>query len=134
VVATAAAGGPLGEVVAGGAVAMVPAGLAAAAAGTISVVQGAPAAGPVGNLVLVPEIAGLRMALPIVVPPGVATLGVLPVLAARHHRASAAATIGGLAPLVLVMVIVVVAWVRWRDGIHRWFRGLLRSMDSPPVR
>jgi hypothetical protein len=85
--------------------------------------------------VLAPEIAGLRAAIPVILPPLIATLGVLPILAApRHGKPGAAAAIGVLVPLVLMAVVAVVAWVRWREAIHQWFHDAMRDAKTPPVR
>ncbi len=125
--ATAAAvSGGDSTTVAVGAVLVVPAAAAALAGAAVSVVQGAP--GLVGSytIALPPEAVGLVAAFRIGLPPILATLGVLPVLAARHPGPTGALPrVEGSAIGVLVVVAVVAAWVRWRDPIHAYIKGVM---------
>ena len=72
----------------------------------------------VGNLM--PELTGLRALIRELVPPVLATAGLLPVLAARavaahHHSATAAAA--NVAVLLLIIPVGVGAWVHTRGQV-----------------
>lgn len=102
----------------------VPAGGCGLAGAAISVIQGAPPLFSNAGSLMPPEIAGARAVIRLVWPPVVATVGVLPVLAARHLPAgrSAAEVVGGLAVPVLVLVGAVGLWIRHQNAVHEWLR------------
>lgn len=101
-----------------------PAGWAALAGAAISVIQGPPPLFSATGSLMPPEIAGVRAVVRLVWPPLVATVGVLPVLAARHLAAgrSPAAQVGGPAVLVLVLLVAVGLWIRHQEALHEWVR------------
>ncbi len=113
--------GPAAEA---GLVDAVPAGWCALAGAAISVIQGPPPLFSDAGSLMPPEIAGARAVIRLVWPPAVATVGVLPVLAARHLAAgrSPAGVVGGLAIAVLVLVGAVGLWIRHQEAVHEWFR------------
>ena len=112
-----------------GAVMAVPAALGAVAAGLMSTVQGPPSVFNSSDTLMPPEMAGIRNLLRTVIPPAVAMIGVLPVLAGRHpHRGLGhlAATTAVL-PEVLFAGVVALGWVRYHDRLTGWWR---QSMEE----
>jgi hypothetical protein len=65
-------------------------------------------------------------------PPLVATVGALPLLMGRHPHAgqAPAALVAALEPLVLILLVLVVVWLRYRDPIHAWFRTAMREASE----
>jgi len=108
-----------------GAVLVIPAGLAATAGATISVVQGAPSTFSSTDVMLPPEAAGARAVGRILIPPLVAIAGVAPLFGGRSPPAGGnalSATISFEFPLLMLVALVGV-WLRYRDRI----RGSLAS-------
>lgn len=133
--AAAVAAAPFGASVPVGpaAVAGIMTGLLAACGAVISVVQGAP--DPVDTLSMVtPEIAGTRTVYRTSLPPAMAILGTLPLLAARASERGAGnpppmAAAVNIAILLSVVVILVGGWVRFRDQIHKWMAEASEQMS-----
>jgi hypothetical protein len=95
----------------------------------MSTVQGPPAVFNSSDTLMPPEMAGIRNLLRTVIPPAVAMIGVLPVLAGRHpHRGLGhlAATTAVL-PEVLFAGVVALGWVRYHDRLTGWWR---QSMEE----
>lgn len=115
-----------------GAVLVVPAALAATAAATISVVQGAPNTFSSTDVMLPPEAAGARAIGRILLPPAVATAGVAPILGGRSPAAHASALQGviGLELPLLILVIVVGLWLRYRDNIRASFSSAMEDATA----
>jgi hypothetical protein len=117
----------------------IPCALAGLAGATISVMQGAPSAFSSTDSLLPPEAAGARAVFRIVWPPLVASVALLPLLAGRHVKAgsgSPAAAVASLEPPVLILLVLVGAWVRYRDDIHAWFRKAMeeaKTAQRPPA-
>jgi hypothetical protein len=132
------AGGRLVAWQVGGVVAL-PAAAAAVAAAATSVIQGPPPVAGGSNLFLPPEVAGLRAVIRTVWPPVLATVGLLPLLAARHPSAGqSAANLAATADVPVVLLVAAVgAWIRKHDAVHAWFRTALSDLEggkpgSPP--
>jgi len=108
-----------------GGVMFIPCALTGLAGATISVVQGAPANfSSATSALLPPEANGFRAIFRMVWPPAVAIIGFLPLFVARHIRPGQGSRLGrvaGLQPLILILVVLVAVWVRYRDDIHAWF-------------
>ncbi|MCL2393985.1 MAG: hypothetical protein FWC87_04780 [Acidimicrobiaceae bacterium] len=108
-----------------GGVMFIPCALTGLAGATISVVQGAPANfSSATSALLPPEANGFRAIFRMVWPPAVAIIGFLPLFAARHLQPGQGTRVGrvaGLQPLILILVVLVAVWVRYRDDIHAWF-------------
>ena len=71
---------------------------------------------------LPPEVAGPRVLMRTAWPPGVAVIGQLPLLAAARAAGRDDAPLRALqapAIAIAVLVVIVFAWVRFRDDIHR---------------
>jgi hypothetical protein len=109
------------------------AGILAACGAAISVVQGAP--DPVDTLSMVtPEIAGTRTVIRTAMPPAIAVLGLMPLLAARASELgagdppplNAAMNIGVLLSFVIVIVC---GYVRFRDEIRQWMADASEQMS-----
>jgi hypothetical protein len=130
-VAAVAVTGPGSDGLAVALVTAVPAALAACAGAVISTVKGAPDQVPSGSSMLVPpEAAGMRMVFQAAWPPAVATVGFLPVLAARvaaDQAASPPAAAAATAVLPILVVVLTAGWVRVRDDLHAWFA---RAMEQ----
>lgn len=112
-------------------------GLLAGCGAVVSVVQGAPEA--VDMLAMsTPEIAGSRTVFRTAWPPGLAVLGTLPLLAARAAERGVSvpppfvAAVSVTLPLLLV-VIVLGGWVRFRDDIHVWIKTASEQMSPTKV-
>jgi hypothetical protein len=107
------------------------AGLLAGCGAVVSVIQGAPDAVDVLSIAT-PEIAGARTVLRTALPPGLAILGTLPVLAARAAELGAsdpppvAAALTAVFPLLSVGVLFG-AWVRFRDDLRVWMRDAMEQ-------
>lgn len=110
---------------------VLPASLAGLAGATISVVQGPPPLFSTTDSLMPPEAASARAMFRMLWPPVVATIGVVPILLARHAsrlhgpgtveaRALTGAT--ALVPVVALLVIFVGVWVRYRENIKVWWR------------
>ncbi len=112
-------------------------GLLAGCGAVVSVVQGAPQAVDVLAMTT-PEIAGMRTVVRTAWPPGLAVLGILPLLAARAAERgisdpppmSAALTVS--LPLVSLAVMVA-GWVRFHDAVHEWLRQAAEQMSPTAV-
>lgn len=103
-----------------GAVLVIPAGLAATAGATISVVQGAPSTFSTSDVMMPPEAAGARALGRLLIPPLVATAGLTPIFGGRSPAVGVSAlqsTIGLVPPLVL-LILAVGAWLRYRDQMR----------------
>ncbi len=109
--------GHVGLVLGVGGATLVPAATAAVAGAAVSVVRPAPVA-EVGNLM--PELTGLRAVFRELVPPVLATAGLLPVFAARavaaHHQ-SATLAAANVAVVLLTIPVGVGAWVHTRGQV-----------------
>ncbi len=102
------------------------AGVLAGCGAVVSTVQGAPEA--VDTLaIMTPEIAGTKTVFRTAMPPGLAVLGTLPLLAARASARGAqvpapvVAAAQASIPLVIVAVLTA-GWVRFRDDIRVWMK------------
>jgi len=108
------------ELLAVAGVALVPAALAATGGAALSI-TGEPLL-EIGNEALVPpEIAGPQALFRAAWPPAVATLGLVPILVARSVSGDGEPLPAAVnaAAVVLVIVILVFAWVRYRHDIRR---------------
>jgi hypothetical protein len=118
--ATAVVVDPSSHVAALGAMAIVPAALAAVAGAAVSVVS-EPMLDASTEAMIPPEIGGPRVLLRAAWPPAIAVIGLLPVITAhRAERAGdpAAPVLLGTAVSVVVLAAAVAAWVRFRADIH----------------
>ena len=111
----------------------VMAGILAACGAAISVIQGAP--DPVDTLSMVtPEIAGTRTVIRTAMPPAIAILGLMPLLAARASEQGAGdppplpAAMNVAIPLLFVVVLVG-GYVRFRDEIRTWMAEASEQMS-----
>lgn len=106
-----------------GAIMVVPAALCGLGAAAVSVVKGPPAALS-SQSALMPEAAGARAMGRLLLPPILATAGVLPILAARsasQHGRPVGAALAGVEQIVSLVVIAFFAWIRWQEDAHRWW-------------
>jgi hypothetical protein len=109
------------------------AGVLAACGASISVVQGAP--DPVDTLSMVtPEIAGTRTVLRTALPPAIAVLGLLPLLAARASEQGAQepppiAAAMNVGILLSFVVVLVCGYLRFRDEIRQWMADAADQMS-----
>ena len=119
-----------------GAVMALPAGLAAAAGAAISVIQGAPSTFSSTDSMLPPEMAGVRAILRVLVPPLVATVGLLPLLSARSPAVHETPLQGATAvePLVLLAVVAVGLWMRYREQIRASFKAAMEEAGTAQKR
>jgi hypothetical protein len=110
------------------ALACVPAaGLGAAAGAVVNLVMGvAPPAGTTSSAwnLAPPEAAGVRLVYRTAWPPALAVLGASAALAARESGAGAA-LLGGAG--LLGVVLLVAAWVRFRDDVSAWWSKQLEA-------
>jgi hypothetical protein len=111
---------------------VLPAALGAVGGAVISVVGGAPTQGGTGDTwsLMPPEVAGMRIVYRTAWPPGMAIIGIVPVLAARtaaRHGVPAAPVALAAGGGVLVLFVIVCAWVRERERVHAWWRA---QMDA----
>lgn len=107
------------------------AGLLAGCGAVVSVIQGAPDAVDVLSMAT-PEIAGARTVLRTALPPGLAVLGTVPVLAGRAAELGAADPPPVVAALTVVFPLLSVgvlfgAWVRYRDDLRIWMRDAMEQ-------
>jgi hypothetical protein len=111
---------PSSHVAALGAMAIVPAALAAVAGAAVSVVS-EPMLDASTEAMIPPEIGGPRVLFRAAWPPAIAVLGLVPVITAhRAERAGnpAAPVLLSTAVSVAVLAAIVAAWVRFRSDIH----------------
>ncbi|MGI8491411.1 MAG: hypothetical protein ACR2KC_01125, partial [Acidimicrobiales bacterium] len=115
-----------------GAVIVVPAALAAVAGAAMSVIQGPPPTFSSADTLMPPEAAGARAVTRTLLPPLIATAGVLPVLAGRHPRTGVtpAAAVTALTPLVVILVAAVGLWVRYRERAKVWFKEAMEEASA----
>ncbi len=135
-----AASGFASRAIAIGAVLAAPAGLAALAGATVSVIKGPPPPLAPQQWISI-ETAGLRTAGRLLWPPILAILGVLPLLAGRaalraHPHPPArpigpVAAVGGLMPAVLLIAGLAGAWVRFQEDAHAWWTKTVASVGWP---
>jgi hypothetical protein len=88
----------------------------------VSVIKGPPP--PLTSQALMPEASGARAMGRLLWPPILATLGVLPLLAARDAFRGGQPIVPALSAAeqgVLLVVAAIVAWVRWQEEMHAWF-------------
>lgn len=130
-VAVAVTGGS-SDAIGVGAVMVIPAGLTATAAAAISVVQGAPSTFSSTDVMLPPEAAGARAIGRILIPPLVATAGIAPMLAGRSPKpnVTALASTFGLEPPLIILIILVGVWLRYRDQIRASFSSALSEASE----
>jgi len=119
-----------------GAVVALPAAGCALAAAVTSVIQGPPPIASATDSLLPPEVAGARAMIRTLWPPILATIGVAPVLAARHPSVAQPALpkVASLMVPVLLVLILVATWVRHRERIHAWFREAMKDAANQPRR
>jgi hypothetical protein len=101
----------------------VPLALGGLGGALVSVLSG-PASTSGGWALAPPEAQGMRLAFRTGWPPGIAVVGVLPVLFARDAIEQGDPGSSGAAPFALLMVTlfaIVCGWVRVRDDISSWF-------------
>jgi hypothetical protein len=107
-----------------------PAVLAAAGGAAVSVVKGPPP--PLTpQAAIFPEATGMRTLGRLLWPPAIAVLGVLPVLAAKAADDAGhpwAPPMLGAEAGVVVLLIGVVAWVRWQEDAHVWWQGVVGQL------
>jgi hypothetical protein len=117
-----------------GAVMFIPCALTGLAGATISVVQGAPANFSSTSMALLPpEANGFRAIFRMVWPPLVAIIGFLPLFAGRHLKAGHTSRVGAVGSVefpIVVLVVLVAIWVRYRDDIHAWFRKTMEDAKA----
>ena len=113
----------------------IPALLGGVAGAAINAVKGAP--DPVGGanqgLALPPEVAGMTTMVRAVWPPAVAIIACAPVLATRHGFETGIDMLGNTLRAiggVVILLILVGGWVRQRDAIHVWFRGVQNASKN----
>ncbi|HLM64918.1 MAG TPA: hypothetical protein VK306_11520 [Acidimicrobiales bacterium] len=117
---------------------VVPAAVGAAAGAAVSVVGGGPDVSGEGAWSLVPpEVAGIRLMFRTGLPPALAVVGTLPLLAGRaavedgRTAAQAAGAAASGAVAIVVLGAVVAAWVRHRDRLHEaWQSAMDQAMPS----
>lgn len=110
--------------------------LAALGGAAVSVIKGPPPPAATQSLVP-PEIAGARAMFRLVWPPTIAVLGVLPLLAGRaaHRRGLALApALAGAAQGEILLVLMVLAWVRFQAEAHLWWDAQMSAArpHAPP--
>lgn len=112
------------------AIAVIPAAVAAMAGAAVSVVAGAPKLGSTEGALSAmqtfapPEFAGATSIVRSAIPPGIAVIGCLPLLAARGAYQNGKPVLGpelAAAGGVLVVVLVAVWWVRMHERVHDWW-------------
>jgi hypothetical protein len=124
-----------------GAVLSVPAGLAALAGATVSVIKGPPPPLAPQQWMSI-ETAGLRMAGRLLWPPLLAVIGVLPLLAARAAARTVpqpparpvgpVAAAAGLVPLIVLVAGFAAVWVRFQEEAHAWWDETVASIGWSP--
>lgn len=120
-VAAMAALGVAGADLAVAATVAAPAAIAGLAGAAVSVVRNDSmlGSGPAQETMVLPEVAGLGVVYQTALPPAIAVVGFVPVLAARNADDPAAAA-SGTAWLVVAVVGLVIAWIRYRDDFARF--------------
>lgn len=123
-----------------GAVLAAPAGLAALAGATVSVVKGPPPASAPQQWMSI-ETAGMRLAGRLLWPPLLAIVGTLPLLAGRaaaravvHPPArpvSPVVAVAAFIPAVLIVAALGGAWVRFQEEAHAWWSEQVASIGWP---
>lgn len=115
-----------------GAAMVIPAGLAAAAGAAVSVAQGAPSTFSSADSLLPPEAAGARAIMRILLPPLVVVVGLTPILAARSPVARETPLQGATAvePLVVLVVVAVGLWLRYREQARAWFKDAMEEANA----
>ncbi|MHB1928468.1 MAG: hypothetical protein ACYDEN_08195 [Acidimicrobiales bacterium] len=115
-----------------GAVMAVPAAVTAVAGALLSTVQGPPALFSSSDSLMPPEMAGMRNLLRTIIPPAVAIIGTLPVLAGRHPRAGLG-PVGATAsvlPEIVFAGVLALAWVRYQQRVVEWWRQSMRDAQA----
>jgi hypothetical protein len=105
------------------AIAWLPLALGGLGGALVSVLSG-PASTSGGWALAPPEAQGMRLAFRTGWPPGIAIVGVLPVLFARNAIEQGDPGSSGAVPFALLMLtlfVIVCGWVRVRDEISSWF-------------
>jgi len=113
-------------------VGLVPLALGGLGGALVSVLSG-PASSSGGWSLAPPEAQGMRLAFRTAWPPGIATLGVLPVLLARDAIEHGQTGPSGAAPAATFMAMlfaVLCGWVRMRDEIATWFREQMEQANA----
>jgi hypothetical protein len=115
-----------------GALMVVPAALCGVAAACVSVIQGPPPVFSSSSNMLPPEMAGIRSLVRTALPPLVAAVGVLPILAARSPAAGqdAATATGAVLPFVVIVVALVGVWIRYRNRAAAWWRASMEEATA----
>lgn len=113
------------------------AGLLAGCGGAVSVVQGAPEAVDTLSM-MTPEIAGTRTVFRTALPPALAVLGTLPLLAARAAERGASdppplSAVGIVAIPLLSLATLVGGYVRFRDDIARFMKQASENLSPSKV-
>ncbi len=129
-VALVPGGGQLPAAVA--AVGLVPLALGGMGGALVSVLSGPPSAGG-GWALAPPEAQGMRLAFRTAWPPGIAIIGVLPVLMARDAIEQGRTGPSGALPFVVLTAVLfslVCGWVRVRDDIGAWFREQMEQANG----
>lgn len=119
------AAGPSVETLRIGAIAIIPMAVAAVAGGVVSALMGAPSVNDEVAAMMPPEFAGIKNGLRTAWPPGLAVIGVLPILFARVALDNGKSTWEpalAVAIAVIGLTGLVAAWTRFREEIHQWWR------------
>jgi hypothetical protein len=76
------------------------------------------------DVVIPPEVAGLRHLVRVALPPAIAIVGVLPIISGRNAEPgeSLAGTVAGAGFLTWAVVFAVMAWLRYREIARAWWR------------
>lgn len=112
---------------------VLPAAVAAVSGAVVSTVMGAPDPTSGWDL-LPPEIAGARSAYRTALPPLLAVLGTLPLLAAKAAHDDGLDPVeaaGVLTVLVVAVAGLVVGWVRVREPLHAWWADAMAQLSPP---
>jgi hypothetical protein len=112
-----------------GAISLVAVAWSGAAGAAVTVGLGTPEPMKDGQL-LPPEVAGLKIAVRTAWPLIVGVIGTLPVLAARRFADRGQSPVGGAAQaafLPLLVVLMTVAWLRFREPAKAWWHQLLNE-------
>jgi hypothetical protein len=104
----------------------VPLALGGVGGALVSTIGGQPSAGnPDAWMATPPEAQGMRLAFRTAWPPAIAVIGAMPIVLARNAlERGDPASIGAqtLWLPILLLFTLIVAWVRFRDQIHAWFK------------
>jgi hypothetical protein len=113
---------------------LVPAAMAGLGAAAVSVIKGPPP--PLTpDQALIPEAAGMRAMGRLLWPPIIATAGVAPILAAHSAERNGQSVLGAASAVlqpVIILIIGVVAWVRFQEEAHIWFKAQMDAAKPPP--